>query len=312
MKTKYITYLTLPLALAFAACSSDNEPAPSADEQVEIQLTASLAGQTESRAFDLDTKWDDLERVYLTVHNAGNLSTPLYAQMMTVDGNTLTGATKMYFPINGDPVLIRSLAVGLSNSSDIILMGGSLSFPIQIHGGQSYKGGYARADLCYAVKDNVARTSSPVELEYHHILSKIEIVLNEGKGDTGFLTNSNMREINLLNLPQRATITLGEHDATATFSDLESYSDAVLSNLLGEANEGIIIPQTLAAGTEFIKVTVDGGEWTYKLPAAMEFKSGYKYRFNLTLNATSLDVTYTVADWNTGESFNEELDQDIK
>ena len=69
--------------------------------------------------------------------------------------------------------------------------------------------------------------------------------------------------------------------------------------------EAVIVPQTVAKNTRFIKVHLpDGGDFYYTIPDVdgLELKSGYKYQFQITVNLTELTVKSTIDDWETGET----------
>ncbi len=142
----------------------------------------------------------------------------------------------------------------------------------------------------------VSHTSSAVEVKFTHLLSKININLSIGDGfNEGDL---NSAEVYIQNTKPKTTFnvqntTLGDADGTAT--DI-----AVCTGTKGSA---IIVPQTVASGTAFIKVVVGGGEYIYKLgsESSTEFKSSTQYTYNITVNKTGLTVTSTINAW-TGNS----------
>ena len=67
-------------------------------------------------------------------------------------------------------------------------------------------------------------------------------------------------------------------------------------------NEAIIVPQTIEAGTAFIKITLAaGGEFVYKMKdGGTTFESGKKYRYTITANQTAIEVSSSIHDWDEG------------
>ena len=67
-------------------------------------------------------------------------------------------------------------------------------------------------------------------------------------------------------------------------------------------NEAIIVPQTIEAGTAFIKITLAaGGELVYKMKdGGTTFESGKKYRYTITANQTAIEVSSSIHDWDEG------------
>ena len=81
-------------------------------------------------------------------------------------------------------------------------------------------------------------------------------------------------------------------------------------NATGEASvscAGLIPPQTIAAGTAFLEVTVKTagdltGTATYSLPAAKTFASGNAYTCTLSINLSSIGTTTDITNWGNGGS----------
>ncbi len=64
-------------------------------------------------------------------------------------------------------------------------------------------------------------------------------------------------------------------------------------------NEAILVPQTVASGTDFICITTDqGGELTYTLNSEATFEAGKKYRYTITVDLEKLSiVSVSIASW---------------
>jgi hypothetical protein len=63
---------------------------------------------------------------------------------------------------------------------------------------------------------------------------------------------------------------------------------------------GLIPPQTIAGGDDFIVVTLSNGqEYKYTVPAAssLTLNGGRNYQFNMKFGANGVEVTISVADW---------------
>ena len=80
-------------------------------------------------------------------------------------------------------------------------------------------------------------------------------------------------------------------------------SDLATVNHYKYTASAVIMPQDIAAGN-FIQVTLSDGtsQYNYALPAAKTFDSGKVYVFNITANATCIQLTSTVTNWTTGET----------
>ncbi len=316
MQLKKIYLLALPLMLA--ACSNDNEPGASQNdgESIEVQVRATVAGQSRSRAsFGLDRSLAEGAVMAYHVYNAVD-NTLLGSNERTVlaDGSLSDAPNAIYYPINGDAVDVYAIATKLSPN-----FGGGFEFyPIPGHAPQRYfvsdatdTDGYACGDLCYAVSKGNKASREPINLEFHHLMSKVEVVVTEGSGDADFLTNAT-RTLDITNTKTAYTFVLDADAPTAIITPEDgSEGPIAMQAAVGEVNEAIVVPQTVAAGTALLKFTADGGEWTYKPTADITFESGKRYCFNLTLSQNELTVTYTVADWADGSDFTDEVTPEI-
>ncbi len=315
MKTKIYAILAMPILLA--ACSNDNDPAVANDSQTEITLTATKAAQ--SRGYSLDTEWADGEIVFAAVFDA-TTNDRLYERFLKpgVDGSLTIytpdfaqsfADTRMYYPVNDDPVLIRAIAYGPGGAASAFTAPGLVQ-TLSIEADQSGKANYTASDVCYAVVPSQLRTSKAVNLDFKHLLAKIEVTVSAGNGDEGFIAGE--RQLSILNTARKSTMTLDGSEASATFSDYSEVGPiSMTSDLADTVNEAVIIPQTVASGADFIELEmVAGGKFTYCLPQAMEFKSGYKYRFDITVHQTEIKVTYTISDWNTGDKVSTDVYQE--
>lgn len=97
-------------------------------------------------------------------------------------------------------------------------------------------------------------------------------------------------------------------DIPASASDANGTQGAIGdgSTISGYACSGIILPQTVTAGDKLIEIVLSDGttKYAYKIPAApaaavTTFDSGKVYTYTITITASSLVLTTTVADWET-------------
>lgn len=155
---------------------------------------------------------------------------------------------------------------------------------------------------------NIARTKEAVNLQFEHLLSKIEVVLVKGAG------SPEIAKMEILNTKLEAVFTPDKQsnfevveNGTAGDNPIEidiDLTDAktaanTASDEGKELNEAIIVPQELAQGTAFIRVTTaEGGVLIYRLPEDKTFDPAKKYRFTVTANLTELKVVSAkITDW---------------
>lgn len=181
---------------------------------------------------------------------------------------------------------------------------------------KSEGGNYAVSDLVYGKLTDVVRTKETVALSLKHLLSKVEIVLVQGAGAPEITSAA------ILNTKLQAIFTPAKANETITVTAAGEVTDSnpieIDCGITDEAtaqadsdegkvlNEAIIVPQTLAANTPFIRVTTsDGGQLIYSLPAETTFDPGKRYRYTVTANLTGLNVTASIDDWGDGSLNNE-------
>lgn len=297
-------------ALMLGACSND-ENLDNPNGPVELRLTSELEVQTRA-AHGLNTLLKNGEEVHVWVDDA-TTDKELYADntLTAGDQGALTGGETMYFPETGNDVNIYAIHGNFAQDADFT----NFWDTEQIHSvaqdqrnGQETDG-YAKSDLVYAKNTDVSRAGNPttVNLTFTHLLSKVEVVLVRGEG------YPNINKVEILNTKLEAKFTpdKAEENITVTVNGTEGENPIEIDkdltsskNAAGDdeskkkLNEAIIVPQTLAKGTPFIRATTnEGGELIYRLKKETTFAPATKYRYTVTANLTGLEVTATITPW---------------
>lgn len=289
-------------ALMLGACSND-ENLDNLNGPVELRLTSGLEVQTRA-THNLDTQLKNGEKVHVWVDDA-TTDKELYADntLTAGDGGALTSGIPMYFPETGNGVDIYAIHGNFGADFTDFWSAGQTHTVAQDQ--KSSGDGYAKSDLVYAKHINVARTKQAVNLEFRHLLSKIEVVLVQGEG------KPTIEKVEILNTKLDAKFTpfktddftltaSGESNPIVIDTDLTTKTDAAgTDESKKKLNEAIIVPQDLTNGTPFIRVTTaEGWELIYRLPENKTFDSAKKYRFTVTANLTELKVVSAeITDW---------------
>lgn len=302
-------------ALMLAACSNEDLPGNDPNAPVEIRLTGGLEVQTRT-SHDLDTQLKAGEQVHVWVDDAGNVADKeLYKdrELTAGDDGALTGET-MYFPQTGNAVDIYAIHGNFDAYED--WSSGGFWGEVILHwikqDQKSTTDGYAKSDLVYAKSTGVARNGNPtaVNLQFSHLLSKIEVVLVQGAG------SPEIAKMEILNTKIVAKFTpdkangfsvKAEDNVGEIGNPIEIDTDLTEKSVAEnegsddgkQLNEAIIVPQLLTKDTPFIRITTTaGGELVYKLPEDKTFDPAKKYRFTVTANLTELKVVNAeITDW---------------
>ena len=302
MKMKRSAIIYAMAALALTACSND-ENLDNLNSPVELRLTSGLEVQTRA-THNLDTQLKNGEKVHEWVDDATTDENLYVNNTLTADGGgSFTGGQPMYFPSTGNGVDIY--AIHGNFGADFTDFWSAEQTHTIAQDQKSSGDGYAKSDLVYAKHTNVARTKQAVNLEFRHLLSKIEVVLVQGEG------KPTIEKVEILNTKLDAKFTpsktddftltaSGESNPIVIDTDLTSKTDAAgTDESKKKLNETIIVPQDLTNGTPFIRVTTtEGGELIYRLPENKTFDPAKKYRYTVIANLTELKVVSAkITDW---------------
>lgn len=302
-------------AMVLAACSNDEE---SDNWNGEIRLSSGIEVQTRA-THSLDGYLKNGETVHVWVDDAKDLQTSvtnenLYQNNSLAVGynGTLSGGTTMYFPQTGNKVNIYALHTNAALTGNNFP--GELTHTVatdQKSSNTTAGGGYQGSDLVFTKVTSVGHTSETVNLPFTHLLSKIEVVLVQGLG------SPTIQKVEIVNTQLEAKFTpskTDEFNVAATGDIAATGNPIVIDNGITTAenaktdtedgkvlNEAIIVPQTLAKGTEFIRITTTaGGVLTYKLPEEKDFAPKTKYRYTITANLSELTVSSSISTWTEG------------
>lgn len=305
MKRSAIIYAIT--AFVLAACNND-ENLDKLNGPVELRLTSGLEVQTRA-THGLDDKLGTGEEAHVWVDDAGN-SNELYPNNILTSGadGALTGGTTMFFPENRHDVDIYAIHGNFGVNPDFTNFWETEQIHSVAQDQRSNGDGYAQSDLVYAKKTDVARTNKTVNLNFQHLLSKIEVVLVSGAG------SPSISKVEILNTQLDAKFTpsktkaftvaasgeLNQENPIAIDTDLTPKADADGDDeSKKKLNEAIIVPQRLDANTEFIRITTtEGGELVYKIPAeGRTFEAGKRYRYTITANLTGLTIIAELYVW---------------
>ena len=331
MKIHYIKHLFVATIcmMAFAACSNDDTQTGKSDEGYPIRLSHNLAslsadvtrasGSYTHGFLSGSTFW-----VWADMTDEGE-SNPAYrvkeyvsAWNLTVNSlneNTFDAIKKHSFPVY-NKLSIYALHGNFTNTlvEETSPFPGMLLHVVRMD--QKSDNDYLASDLVYAVKPDVVPQTEVVPLEFYHLLSKVEVVLKPGNG----ITAEEMKQVN----DTKVTVTLVGTKTRVQFRPSKTVAETIgteagrksmltvvedsespitLSTVTtddftnGACAAAIVVPQTVNG--HFVCINYMGYD-TYYDVKNLELKSGYRYRFNLTVNRIGGEYVInpvSVAEW---------------
>ncbi len=258
--------------LLLTACTNDETNAQLENSDI-ISLSASVSGNN-TRASSQDALQDlqfaSGKEIFVEVYKTGDAK---YTEgnYTTGDGGTMTGTLR--YPNTGENIDVKAYYPATVNSA-------TTSFgPIATN--QTEEANYQAWDLMSSSNvTNHAKADGTANLTFSHQMAKIIVNLTAG---TGVSDLNLVSAVTINNTYTTATIANGV--VSATSGDKQDIS------ILGTkaSNIGIIVPQTVAAGTTFITITYNGNALTYRIPAGGKtFAAGNSYTYNFTVKASSI------------------------
>ena len=295
---------TIVLLPAMTSCHNTIDEEVNENSRVELRLSTGVEAATLFRASfpETDKQIPYGRKVAVYVYEAGGGALLYEKNLLTADGaGGLSGGEPMYFPANGNKVDIRALHTNAELPATLPVAN-SVPFIHKVSNNQKTIEGYSSSDLLYAASEDVAKTTSPVNLKFIHLLSKLQVAVKAGDGltaadITGITIDGTKLEVEFF-LARTVGIGIGlPPDANTSPIEIGANVSADFGSGI-RYNDAIIVPQDLAAGTAFIIVHLStGSNLIYRIPEDTDFFHGKKYIYHITANLTGLTLTTTIEDW---------------
>ena len=284
------------MALASLSACTDNADDVLAGEN-EIRLTSEIAP---SRVTSLDYQSTQIvpgQEVGITITGA-KAAHKNVAWRVGEDG-VLTNTGDPVFWANEDVVIT---AYHPHNSAWT-----STSHEFSVSTDQSDNANYRNSDLLWAMTTS-SMTKTAIPLVFEHKLAKVNVTL---------------RSEDIVDLSGAVVSICGTNVATSfnpTTGSLSATSTDVQEIKAGETTSSaytasaIVVPQTVANGTKFIKIVLGDKTFYYTLSTDKELRAGYSHNYTLTIK--DMDVTAEsdkITDWEDDDNEGDaEIDGDIE
>jgi len=327
---KSLFYAVLLVAPLFAACSSDDGNIQGNADRAEIRLGAQIA-QAITRSAEDATQGTYIAAnvlVYVYADKVSDGSAYFNAWELTADNqrnlNPAANDVRYYpggtegidlYAIHGNNLGISSGQAFPSSVTHNILSDQKIT--------STSITGYTQSDLLYGIVRDQHFTTSKVNMNFYHMLSKVEIVMKPGPGVTA--ADLEGAEVQLMNVKPTVTfspakltleqlgvqanraamISVGGSPINVTFTP--KYVDKAVSDFGDDPTYAeVILPPQAFDNVDFLQLTfktggLAGKSLRYKLSTT--FASGYCYRFQILITPAVFSLSpISVTPWTAEES----------
>lgn len=286
---KKILFVFAALAV-LASCKKEQTLQPDTPETPEVEklkmnLTLDVVSKVSDAAFDNGDKVGVYVVRYRNTTSPGTLAATgnLYDNVMHTYSTTWTTAQDMYWQDKVTPSDFYCYHPYGSPSN-------VTAYPFATKQDQTLVANYKASDFVWGKAAGIAPTTELINISTNHIMSNAVIYVKPGKGFTAETFASADIKVGVRNVMYNSLINLSTGKATATGSmgEVKPYKE-------NDHYRAVIVPQTVAAGSQLIVVTVNGVE--YALKKGFTFVAGKQHKFTVTVNKTGSGVNVGVGDW---------------
>ena len=150
---------------------------------------------------------------------------------------------------------------------------------------QTALGGYEASDFLWAKVENVAPTEGKIKVQLDHKMAGVQVILTEGTGfeqDEFPLLEKNVLAVNTT---RKATINMATGEVTPLGEP--QANGIVMCPQTDGSFRGIVVPQSVDAGTHLFKITIDGMTYNFKKDTDFTYEAGKISKFTIKINRKS-------------------------
>ncbi len=301
MKRFFQFLFAMTLIMSAQGCSNDSTEDPTNSTSVELRLKGYIKTIETTRVNADGFEVDDKVGVYVSA--TGSLS----QQNNTLDNEAYTYSNGNLIAPVGKEAYWGSEDVRLSvwayypYAQDIE---NNAAYQFAVNDNQSTEEAFYNSDFITASATNLAPQTTPVELTFNHVLSKIDITLIAGDGITTEELTTATKSYSIKNLATSGTINLETGVATASTTS----SDIIPLATDGLNYSAIVYPQS---GNITLRLEMNDNIYTYS--TNVTYQAGYSYKYTLKINVHKTQEmaleAIAINPWNNGETTEGEMTQ---
>jgi len=146
-------------------------------------------------------------------------------------------------------------------------------------------GGYEASDFLWAKVENVAPTEGKVKVQLDHKMAGVHVVLTEGTGFEHDEFPLLEKSVLAVNTTRKATINMATGSVTPVGEP--QANGIVMASQTDGSFRGIVVPQSITAGTHLFKITIDGMTYSFMKDADVKYEAGKVSKFTIKINRKS-------------------------
>lgn len=294
-------FMVMMMAMSFSACSEGAEEVPA--QETEIKLDCKVRFDDEvitSRVNSLDYQTTQIvegQHVGVTIAGAKSAHNNVAWKVGKNGALTNTGEAVYY---GADSATITAY-----HPYHSAWTGTRHEFSVSTD--QTSEANYRNSDLFWT-KTATLKTDAVVSLIFTHKLAKINITLaSEEEG-----MNLDGATISICNTKVGTVFNPATGELTGTTGEVHEIIAGVTSSEAKTAS-ALVVPQTVSAGSQFIKIALGENIRYYTLPADKVLKSGYAHNYKLIVKEQKVEVKTgsEINDWN-GDDNTGDAEEDNK
>ena len=161
------------------------------------------------------------------------------------------------------------------------------AYPFEVQRKQSTEategmmGGYESSDFLWGKAENIAPTTNRIKLVFHHAMAGVQVDLVEGSGFADGEWVGLDKQILVTNTIRKATIDLSTGEVTTVGAVPETDIIPVQN---GTGWRAVVVPQTVAASTQLVSITVDGIPYSFRKDVDMTYTAGKLHKFTISVS----------------------------
>jgi len=282
-------FLIAAMAVVVCACDKGIDVDAYIPESDEIRLDMLYPGQ-ETRVTDTAFEADDKIGVYVTASDASlQLAGNVVNNEPFVYNGTLWTASRRNVYWNDGSHNIYAYYPYSESVNDVV----DYSFSVQTD--QSTHENFSKSDFLWASKTNVTASDEPVQMQFAHKMSKVNVYLTLGEEFVGNPPSD--CKVYILNTVPQAVVDLSTGDvAKDNFAAVES----IQCKKDGACYSAIVVPQSITSRRPLVEVIV--GSVSYLMEGKISFRQGYEHKIYITLNQSpdqvKIEIGGQIDSWN--------------